>query len=349
MPIFVIRKLMLNNTAKYALFLFIFLFVENGISWSQSKFDRIDGLTVVGVPTQYKTNPIPKIEATNANWICLVPYGFGRKGETSIRYNLERQWWGEKEEGIVETLNLARQKNLKILLKPQVYFHGSWPGDLDFDNEKDWLEWEKSYREFIFFYLDIANRLDIEMFCIGTEFKKSEKKRNSFWVKLIKEAREKYCGELTYSANWDSYDDIKFWNELDYIGISAYFPLLNKPTPKVNEIIKAWSPYSKQLEKYSKRFNKKILFTEYGYLSVDGTTFNNWDLEKKIYSLNKNENAQANALEAMYRVFFDEPYWAGGFLWKWFPNNRGHEGYIEKDYTPQDKLGENVLKKYFAK
>lgn len=158
------------------LFITLLLLLNSTGSIGQSQLERIDGLTVVGVPSPYKTNPIPRINETNANWICLVPYGFGRKGETTIRYNLDRQWWGEKEEGIVETLNLARAKNLKVLLKPQVYFHGSWPGDLDFKTEAEWEEWEAAYRKFIFFYLDIANRLDIEMFCIGTEFKKSEKK-----------------------------------------------------------------------------------------------------------------------------------------------------------------------------
>lgn len=175
-----------------------------------------------------------------------------------------------------------------------------------------------------------------------------KKKRSAFWVSLIKEARKKYCGEITYSSNWDSYTDISFWNELDYIGVSAYFPLVNKTSPSIKEITKSWNPYLKSLKKISNKFNKKVLFTEYGYLAVDGTTYQNWELEKKIHSLNINEKAQADALEAMYQVFFKEEFWGGGFLWKWFPNNRGHEGYIEKDYTPQDKLGEEVLKKYFA-
>jgi len=314
----------------------------------QKSFERIDGLTVVGVPSSYSSNPIPRIKETKANWICLVPYGFGRKGSTQVRYNLDRQWWGEKEEGIVETVKLAREKDLKILLKPQVYFHGSWPGDLDFDEEQDWLEWEKEYREFIFFYLDIAERLDIEMFCIGTEFKKSEQKRTNFWKSLIAEARKKYCGEITYSSNWDSYHQIDFWEDLDYIGISAYFPLVNDSDPPVKEIIKSWSPVVKKLKKYARKKDKRVLFTEYGYLSVDGTTYQNWELEKKINSLNLNEQAQADALEAMYRVFFKEKFWAGGFLWKWFPNGQGHEGYIEKDYTPQNKKAEKVLKKYFG-
>ena len=42
-----------------------------------------------------------------------------------------------------------------------------------------------------------------------------------------------------------------------------------------------------------------------------------------------------------------EDFWAGGFLWKWFPDGMGHEGYPEKDYTPQDKPAELIIKKWF--
>jgi len=310
---------------------------------------KINGLTVVGVPSAYTANPIPRLKQTHANWICLVPYGFGKIGSTDIKYNLDWQWWGEKREGIIETIRLAKAQNLKVLLKPQIYFHGSWPGDLDFKTENEWQNWEASYKKFITFFLEIAECENLEMFCIGTEFKQSVTKRNDFWVHLIKEARKIYTGEITYSSNWDHFNTIDFWNELDYIGISAYYPLVDKKTAAVNDIVKAWKPTLKKLKKVSDKTGKSILFTEYGYLSVDGCTYENWNLEKRINSLNVNQQAQADAFDALYKVFSDQDFWAGGFIWKWFPNNQGHEGYIDKDYTPQDKLAEKVIADWFKK
>jgi hypothetical protein len=72
-------------------------------------------------------------------------------------------------------------------------------------------------------------------------------------------------------------------------------------------------------------------------------------LEKRIHQLNVNEKAQANALEALFQSFAGEPYWHGGFLWKWFPNMQGHEGYPEKDYSPQGKAGSLVLKTWYSR
>jgi len=334
----------MGPTVRTTLYIFLLLHVFVTIYGQQGK---INGLSVVAPPIEYDMDPFPRIKETNADWVCFVPYGFCGLGEKEIRYNMDRQWWGEKEKGVVESIELAQKNNFRVFLKPQIYVHGSWPGDINFDNVDQWKEWEDGYRKFILFYADIASSYDVDLFCIGTEFKTAMQARPQFWRKLIGEIREVYCGKLTYSANWDSYRSVPFWDLLDYIGISAYFPLVNELNPSIRKIKSAWKPYVKELEQVNDFYNKPILFTEYGFLSVDGTTYQNWELEKKINSLRVNEEAQADALEAMYSVFSKVDFWAGGFLWKWFPNDKGHEGYIDKDYTPKDKLAENVLKKWF--
>jgi hypothetical protein len=111
--------------------------------------------------------------------------------------------------------------------------------------------------------------------------------------------------------------------------------------------LKAWSPINKELEKFSNLFDKKILFTEYGYLTTDQCAYKSWEIEKKINDLNVNQLAQSNAFSALYQNFGPKAWWAGGFIWKWFPDGMGHEGYPEKDYTPQDKKSELVVSQYY--
>ncbi len=310
---------------------------------------HINGITAVATPHSFPSDPYPRFKQTNANWVCLVPYGFSRLGDTALRYNMDRQWWGEKHEGVIENIRLAKANGLKVFLKPQVYVPGAWPGDLDFESEADWEKWEEAYESFIMSYVDIAIEYDVELFCIGTEFKISETTRVAFWKKLISDIRCKYIGELTYSSNWDSYGDITFWEELDYVGISSYFPLDDKATPSPNKLKKSWKKYTAALEEFSEEKKKKILFTEYGYLSVDGCAGKTWQLEKKVHSLNINEQAQANAFDVLYATLWEKPYWAGGFIWKWFPHGQGHEGYMERDYTPQDKKAEAIIAQWFGK
>lgn len=311
---------------------------------------KIDGLTVVAPPGPMTEGAMDKVKESNAGWITLVPFGFTRaSGPPRVVFDTPRQWWGERPAGVRKTIQMAKARNLKVMIKPQVYMHGLWIGDLDYKEESDWIAWEKEYFNYVDTLLSIAEEEGAEMFCIGTECKKSVQKRTGFWNDLIAHARSKYSGKLTYSSNWDSYNQIPFWDKLDYIGVSAYFPLTPRETPNVDQLKKLWRPIVKKLSKYARRHNKQMLFTEFGYLSVDGCAYRAWELEKKISQLDINEQAQMNAYEALFSSFWNESFWAGGFLWKWFPDMQGHEGYPEKDYTPQGKLSEKTINDWYEK
>lgn len=311
--------------------------------------DRIDGVTLVAPPRAFPSDPMKEINSTGAEWISTVPYGFFRLGKPSIRYNMNRQWWGEKAEGIVSTIAYAKSHDISVMLKPQIWSPDGWIGDQKFDTEEEWEEWEDSYRKFILFYTQLAAENEVEMLCIGTELKAHIAARPDYFPELISEIREIYCGKLIYSANWDSFEDVSFWSDLDYIGLSAYFPLDESPLPKTKELRKAWKPICSRLSKLSQQHDRKIVFTEFGYLSVDGAGGETWKLEKNVRSLQINEKAQSNCYQALFEVFHKEPYWAGGFLWKWFPFGQGGEGYNERDYTPQNKLAQSVLTEWYTK
>jgi len=309
----------------------------------------VKGMTVVAPPHPIGEAEMDELLDVNTEWIALVPFGFSGLNDTNIRFNLERQWWGEKKEGIVKCIQLAHKKGIKVMLKPQVYIHGYWVGDVDFETEAEWSAWEDSYDEYIKFYADIAVEFDVEMFCVGTEYKLAAQKRANYWIGLIEELRVDYSGSLIYSSNWDSYDKVPFWDHLDYIGLSCYFPLSNSNTPAPRQLNKAWRPIKKELSKFAKKYGKKIVFTEFGYMSIDGCAGKAWLIEKDRENRSINQIAQANAYDALFAAHWEEEYWGGGFLWKWFPRGMGHEGYPEKDYTPQGKLSEKVITKWYGK
>ncbi len=311
--------------------------------------DKIKGITMVAPPSEFQNNPLEKIAEVNANWTTLVPFSFMRQGEPRLVFNMPGQWWGERSDGVRKSISSAQAAGLKVMLKPQIYIPGSWVGDLDFEDDAQWESWETQYRAYIMNMVDIAVEQGAEMICIGTEINHSAAKREDFWRSMIRDIRAMYTGQLTYSANWDSYQKVPFWDALDYIGISAYFPLTDSDTPDFVELLSEWRPIVKKLSKYSKKKKKQILFTEFGYLSVDGCAYRAWELEKQVHQLSINEQAQANAIESLFLAFWKEDFWAGGFLWKWFPNMQGHEGYIDKDYTPQNKMAQTVIERWYGR
>ena len=321
------------------------------LSASTTLADKVKGLSLVAPAQPFPENPMSAVQEVGADWLAVIPYSFSPKGKAKLYFNSERQWWGERPEGTRETIRLAHESGIKVMLKPQVWIPGSWIGSLDFDSGEKWESWEEGYREYILTFAQIAAEMEVESFCIGTELKISVQKREPFWRTLIKDIRAIYNGKLTYAANWDEYPLVPFWDTLDYIGIDAYFPLVPDETPSVENLVQAWQPTYENLKTFSQTTGKSIAFTEYGYLSLDGTAYQTWSLEKNRKTTPINEQAQANAIEALYQVFWKEDWWAGGFLWKWYPNYEKGNGHSEQfrkgDYSPQGKLSEEVLKKWF--
>ena len=311
---------------------------------------KIKGLTFVAPREPFKNAPMMEVKSVSAEWIAVVPYGFTRQGEPAVRYNgTGRQHWGELYEGVITTIDSAHRAGLNVMLKPQVFVGNGWTGGLDFATDADWEKWEKDYEKYLLPFVRIADSTQVKLVCIGTEFKISVVKRPAFWRNLIAKVRKEYKGELVYAANWDEYDLVTFWDALDYVGVDAYFSLVPKATPSVSELEKAWEPHLSQLRQFHKKQNKQILFTEFGYMPIDSCTYRAWEIEKRRRDMAINEDSQANALDALFSVFWKEPWWGGGFLWKWFPDLRADSPNQSKDYTPQGRKGSGIVRKWYLK
>lgn len=292
------------------------------------------------------THLIP-LQDINANYIALMPFAFLRNNDNpELIFNAKGQWFGEKTEGIDHSIKLLQKKNLKVMIKPQIWIkNGEFTGDLSFEKETDWIEFEASYRDYILLYVEIAEENNVALFCVGTELYGFVKERQEFWNSLIEEIRLRFSGKLVYAENWDKVDKIDIWKKLDYIGADAYFPLSEDIAPTNAQISEGWQPHKKMLKKLSKKFEKPILFTEFGYRSMDYALKEPWKSERGIYNINL--GLQARALEVTLKEFWGENWFAGGFLWKWHQNPES--GGLDNDrFTPQNKPAENIIKEYYS-
>jgi hypothetical protein len=114
---------------------------------------------------------------------------------------------------------------------------------------------------------------------------------------------------LTYAANWDKYDQVSFWDELDFIGIQAYFPLTDQTNPSAEEIKKGWNP--------------------------GGVDHRKGDLIQQL------------CLRIAFDEANDYEQVAGLFLWKWFPETEAFEHY--EDYNLQRPEIKSLLKEMWRK
>ncbi|CAH0995355.1 hypothetical protein EMA8858_01476 [Emticicia aquatica] len=317
---------------------------------------KLKGVCFVAPPMPIEANEFEPIRNINAGWVALTPYGFTRDGNPSFMYNKssDGHWWGESPHGVAECVKMAHEKGLKVMLKPHAWVQSaasSFTGDLDFKTDAEWLVFEKTFGEYLLDFAKVADSTNTEMYCIATEFENFIKKRPDFWHKIIKDIRKVYKGKLTYAENWDSYDKVPFWNELDFIGVDGYFPLTDEKSPDLATIRSGWEKHKNELEKFSRKIQKPILFTEMGYQSTDFTTHKPWESYSKHPD---NDVLQANAYRAFFEEMWQEKWLAGCFVWKWFPTMKrekkeGKKYEFRDKYTPQGKIGEEVLKDYFKK
>jgi hypothetical protein len=317
---------------------------------ASGQYVKMKGVTLVASP-----NPVPEgsflpIQNVCADWVALNPFAFSNsERSTRIIYDSPRQWWGERPDGIRDAIVKAKSAGMKVMLKPQLWIPGGWVGNVSFTDEEKWNEWAENYQGYILLMAAIAEELDVDLFCIGTELDQTVIQKPEIWRGLIESVRAVYSGRLTYAANWTHYDEIEIWPQLDFIGIDAYFPLIDAVTPTVDELKGAWDHKLSNIQTLSEKLDKRVLFTEFGYLSVDGCAHEHWLLEPKRDLTATNETAQANAYRALLETFMPLDWWAGCFLWKWYPDRKSSwgEGSWEKDYTPQGKAAETVLKSIF--
>jgi len=324
------------------LLLRIFIFLIFTTAFCQET--KINGVSLVSPPSPTSQKQLATVKQVNANWIAVIPYAFMKGYTTNIIFNTNFQWWGERLEGTEALIKQAKDENLKILLKPHLWVSGDgWAGDFSLKNEIDWLQWEASYTKYILAYAEIAQANNIELFCIGTELRQVAKQRPQFWKALIQKIKISYKGKLTYAANWDNYQNIHFWKDLDYIGIDSYFPLSQEKTPTIDRLKKAWKPIKTQLKNYSNYHQKPVLFTEFGYTSSNYNAKESWSDNSNH---KENQKAQANTYNALFSTLWNEDWFAGGFLWKWHLQDKTKRAY-RTNFTPQGKEASNIIRDWY--
>jgi hypothetical protein len=342
----------LNNAAQIGAIIFYrmaciaAIFLVSFHSIGQTK--KINGISFVASKNAIDKTHVQPVVAISGNYVALMPFGFVKDIATpEVQYNSNEQWFGETKEGLEQYAAAFRESNIKVMVKPQIWvWNGVYTGLIEMKTEADWKTLERSYEQFIIAYATIAQKIDANMLCIGTELEKFVKCRPLYWKQLIVKIRIIYKGELTYAANWDEFKRVPFWNQVDYIGIDAYFPLSEKKTPTVSDFENGWEAHKNEIMELQKQYKKRVLFTEYGYRSVDYTGKKPWESSKVVGGVNV--VAQKNATQAIYNQFWKEDWFAGGFLWKWFHNHKTSGGENNNRFTPQNKPAGDLIKKLYA-
>jgi len=308
---------------------------------------KVNGISFVASREKATQPHVDAVVNLNANFAAVMPFGFIRDLATpDIVFDTERQWFGETKAGAKQYIEVLHGSQVKVMMKPQIWiWRGEFTGYLKMNTEEEWKALEDSYRSFIMAYAELAQEMEVEIFCIGTELEQFIVNRPDYWKGLISEIKGTYKGKLTYAANWDEYKRVPFWKELDFIGVDAYFPVSESQTPTVEEAKLGWQRWKEELKSVSEKENKTILFTEYGYRSVDFAGKEPWKSNRDMTEVNL--TAQTNLTQALFDEVYGESWYAGGFIWKWYINHTEAGGQDNSRFTPQNKPAEELIREHF--
>ncbi len=247
---------------------------------------------------------------------------------------------------IARTLRTAERLGLETMLFPYVRVDqklepSHWRGTLQ-PTDRD--AWYRSYEEWIVSLARLAARCGVEIFSIGSEMSTMDVDRDR-WVAVIQAVRGAFPapGRVTYSSNWDHYERIEFWEELDLVGLTGYFELVppDNTEPTIEELVEGWREWHVRLMRWQAHLGRPLLMTEVGYRSNDGAAAFPWRWGQEENHVDLEEQRQL--YEAFARVWSNEPRLGGAFFWNWW----GNGGPRCHDYTPRGKPAEGVLRRWF--
>ena len=322
-----------------------------------------------------------KIKAAGANWVTLNTH-FCQEMFCSRRTFLDFEWSSGEEELAAIVAELHRQ-GLHILLKPCLTnLDSSWMGTVCFPppgqqqiqgvTQNYWGEWFDSLGQCLTYFAQFAERHGVEAMIIGAEYNGTiHHTLTPFWRKTIATVRRHFSGPITYefTEREVSNDDftavdskkvaeIEWLADLDFLAISAYplaapacdlekWPTL-APIP-IDTMKKHLAAHKGLMAGISKTFgNKPILFTEIGTRSCRGNVTRPWDyLTESI----RDEDEQANYMEAVFETFSDLPFWMGLSWWKWDETQKNRPHYSDdpskdRGFVIYGKKACEVLKKW---
>lgn len=253
------------------------------------------------------------------NWIAIHPYGDIADDGTVGRGRVDAMY--RDPSWLTRPIREAHRLGLKIHVTPHLAYWGSrfsWAGEIGFEDEESWRRFFAGYEEWLLRVARLAKEAD--GFSVGTELDRTVH-REQEWRGIIARVRDEIDAPLTYSAGWDSYRRVPFWDALDAVGVQAYFPLVDhEGIPTDEELAAGWAVVVRELETFARERNRRVVLGELGYNRSLNAAVRPWEYDQQDDP--RAADLQRRCLDTALATLAGSPEIVGAFLWKWFPGER---------------------------
>jgi len=273
--------------------------------------------------------------STGANSVTLAPIVIMASASssrvTTAYESLDRQLHDMQE--VIEYLASA---GLEVSIKPKLLpVDGSWSAKITPEDPAAWFD---DYEAFLIEYAKLAETSGANALYLTNEVKSMvvDPEYEARWRGIVASIREVYSGEVSLNAiinndeagtttnenvNQTEVMRIPFADALDFIGVSVYIALTDKPDPTVAELRAAWHANRDgfdlvgSLRDIHELYEKPVMISEIAWKWLDGTNMAPWG-----YGGSVDEQEQCDLFEAMFQVLSAEggDWLRGVSVWAWF-------------------------------
>ncbi len=243
---------------------------------------------------------------------------------------------------VSQTIRDARQLGLGVLVFPIVSVDtrapGEWRGTLRPTSVNAWFT---SYMAFVLHYAAIAEESGADSLAIGSELGSMEQYEIA-WRETADMVRGRFGGALLYSANWDHFDAVPFWDAVDRVGVTGYWELAEPGEEvDVDTLVARWTPWRQAVDGLRERTGRRVVITELGYTAQASAAARPWD-----YTGTEPVDlvSQSRLYEAARLAWCDSQALGGVYLWNWF----GAGGTRDAGYTPRNRPALDSVRAWFG-
>ncbi len=213
----------------------------------------------------------------------------------------------------------AHARGLVVTVVPHLLLDDDgWRGDMKHQGaERDALV--ATYLDAVLPIARTAEAHCAEAFSFGVEMRAQTTDRTSdaTFSRLIGAFRSVFTGGLTYSANWDEVEAVRFWDQLDGIGVNAFFPLASNDSVAQSVLEARALEAQQKLQALQQRIGKPLWLMELGFKATPGSFVEPWKWPAEVMGQSPplDEAAQMRGYQAVTRALREVPAASAVFFW----------------------------------
>lgn len=307
---------------------------------------------------------VDKMAALNIDWVCLVATVLQDTYASGRQYRDFKMTPADDE--LRDIIDYIHQKKMKVQLRPMLEcwdgtqrIHITFPADILIMPGKPVTHasrWFESMTERTLHYARLATRGGCEAYGLDSEIDLITH-FNQEWKSVVAAARSVFSGHLTssHTGKVDFERDLQqhpdhWFRDLDSLGTSFYTPVSDRAGSSIDDMVAHLQPALEKHRRIAALYGKPFYFGEAGCCATAGATRKPWGWDNPG---GYDGAEQANFMEALFRTFWNEPWWMGLYWWKWEEQNdrpqfrddpRGDKG-----FTIDGKPAAEVMQRWYGR